>query len=429
MKYLFELSFYVYFLYVLFELIFWKRNFFLQNPFHPLVISRIFGILLLWPFVWSEEVRSYGLYLFMFVINIILLNHLFGFLFGKKKLYLQQASNFNFNNKKLFAFLLVLGWIARLQMVNSGIFYGTHVSTKIDISNASNFYFQLSQLSFYGLIGLVVFFHNIKSYILALLIIMEIIWLSITGTKLAIFQVLIPVILILLIQNRLVLSLRKISIIFFAGIFVLLIVFDFIPKYRVEVTKHVLSGDLSVNTIFSSVDSAISSDLQVNQSELGNALNERINFTGYLGRLIDNPISQDRWYGESLISSLTWYIPRIIWEEKPSISIGRWYAVNILGWDNSSRSEASITIWGDGYMNFGVIGVMLFHLFYLALFYLVYQVFLFRGGMSTYFSVLSIHIFIFSVEQNMSVILVKLQFLVVLCYLIKKWNSFNWRLN
>lgn len=52
-------------------------------------------------------------------------------------------------------------------------------------------------------------------------------------------------------------------------------------------------------------------------------------------------------------------IPRSLWPDKPGISIGAWYARTFLGWDPTSRAEAAITVWGEGYLNLGYLGVVL----------------------------------------------------------------------
>ena len=42
------------------------------------------------------------------------------------------------------------------------------------------------------------------------------------------------------------------------------------------------------------------------------------------------------------------------------MSYGHQFAVEYLGWSINSRSEAAITIFGDAYLNFGIVGVLIF---------------------------------------------------------------------
>lgn len=60
-------------------------------------------------------------------------------------------------------------------------------------------------------------------------------------------------------------------------------------------------------------------------------------------------------YGEQLLGSLLFFVPRVFWPEKP---VGSGYEMSVrLGYD---FSNISMPLLGEGYVNFGVFGVFLF---------------------------------------------------------------------
>jgi hypothetical protein len=63
-------------------------------------------------------------------------------------------------------------------------------------------------------------------------------------------------------------------------------------------------------------------------------------------------------HGATLWPAFVWFVPRWIWPDKPTMSIGGWYAVTVLGWIPGG-GEAAVTLPGDLYLNFGIFGVLL----------------------------------------------------------------------
>jgi len=109
-------------------------------------------------------------------------------------------------------------------------------------------------------------------------------------------------------------------------------------------------------------------------------------------------------YGETIWPAFVWFVPRVIWSNKPVLSIGTWYAHEILGWDPSNRSEAAITLWGEAYINFGVLGMIFAGLSLGLLFWNVYA-FLYKdlkGFFKIIIYFLFISTFILSFERNIA---------------------------
>jgi len=88
-------------------------------------------------------------------------------------------------------------------------------------------------------------------------------------------------------------------------------------------------------------------------------LYQRISYGPMLSRVIEavDRHEIDMRMGGSLWPGFVWFIPRGLWPGKPPLSIGGWYAMEVLGWTGDGRSEAAVTLPGDFYLNFGLIGV------------------------------------------------------------------------
>lgn len=62
------------------------------------------------------------------------------------------------------------------------------------------------------------------------------------------------------------------------------------------------------------------------------------------------------------------FIPRAIWPNKPTLSLGKEFAIKYLGFPSDTRTSEAITTIGDLYINFGILGVF-FGAFILGLIY------------------------------------------------------------
>jgi len=130
------------------------------------------------------------------------------------------------------------------------------------------------------------------------------------------------------------------------------------------------------------------------------------------------PRSIPYWHGASIWPAFTWFIPRIIWPDKPVLSIGSWFAKTFLNWAEDSLSEAAITIWGDAYLNFGVPGIVFISIFLGISYAYTYKRWYLRGRTALDYVIYWVFIseLIFGLEKNIAAIIGALfqQILVVL---------------
>lgn len=273
-----------------------------------------------------------------------------------------------------FLVIFFLGWVWRIYALSAGLLYGTFLATQLEVNEFGNAFGLLNGLSLLGLFGYLTFLvKNKKNRISYFLVTLEILWALISGSKIAILYVLIPVLLILVKRGWVSLSGRFLLKAALFGFVAIQFSFIGVTAYRVGVQKAVASGqDLSAAAMFDGfLEVAIgTSSRDPQESEM----RERVNWASYLGALVAREdLWRQPWFGESFIPIVTWWIPRTFWPDKPNVSIGAWYGESVLGWDYGTRSEGAITIWGDGLINFGVIGVFFVSFFWVFFSFLVYK--------------------------------------------------------
>ena len=163
------------------------------------------------------------------------------------------------------------------------------------------------------------------------------------------------------------------------GVVALQISFSLVTAYRLGVQLMVASGsELTISAIAegaaATLPAMIENTLNSSSEPAKEGVSERLNWALYFGQLLERPdLTHDAWMGSSLSPIATWWIPRAVWPSKPTVSIGAWYGEHVLGWDYDTRSEGAITIWGDGYLNFGLAGALLFPIAWIAASYFLYE--------------------------------------------------------
>jgi hypothetical protein len=414
-----------------------QKRVILNNPFQPTFVIILLSFTIFVPLAIADEIYKYPfetkLAIFYSGIAFIFINWILTKTIISKKIKTKPEESIN---KKyiLFLYLSLIGWLVRVYLIKNGIFSGSSLATNIELTSTSNFFTQLAQISLYGYLGILLFKpKNTWNKLTIILFLFEVFWFFLSGTKMALFTVLIPTLMIGHYRGWLRVSIGKFLIISILGFSVIYSSFIFIKSYRTEMAYLIVSGRVNPSAIADSVGTAFSSLLLVNSQKQSEDKNfsilydiaERVNYAAFLGRLINSPNINETWFGSSLIPSLTWVIPRALWPEKPSISVGRWYGITILGWSPNEKSEAAITIWGDGYMNFGIFGILIFIMIWALLFHLIYKKFYFNGGFSTYFAILSYQHCLFGLEQNLTVTLVKIQFAAIITFLMYKASNIN----
>lgn len=257
---------------------------------------------------------------------------------------------------RFFLLLFVAGWIWRFYAFSHGFLQGTLIGAKLDLTGSSNTYGTLNGIATTAMWGCVVFASRPRRT--WPLVGLEILWFFGTGSKAATLYILIPFLLILYRRQVIRIDGR-----FVTGIFLLLVAFGgsfvLIHGYRVAVAKQIFEvGYAELNPIRAAQEVDIGAeDFQL----LGKALTERLNFAERILIILDAESRNPRqpWLGRSYLMAFMWAIPRAVWSDKPSMSLGRFFATEYLGWGEESRSEAGITVWGEGFLNFGMVGALL----------------------------------------------------------------------
>lgn len=257
---------------------------------------------------------------------------------------------------RLFLILFLGGWLWRAYAMSAGLMYGTHLGTRLELTGASNLLGTLNAVGTLGAWGLVVFTRRIRRAWLPALL--EVAWMLVSGSKGGLLYILVPLFMILFqrgairINLRLALTLALVLAVFLGS-------FVVVHGYRVAVVKQVAAGGYESVDLVGAVG-----EIEVTAEDfelVGESLSKRLNLAErFLMILETRDERQDvTWGGESYLTGLLWFVPRSIWSEKPSMSLGRWFGVRYLGFSEDSRSEAGVTVWGEGLLNFGIVGAML----------------------------------------------------------------------
>lgn len=271
---------------------------------------------------------------------------------------------------RFFLGLCLAGWAWRVYAFSSGLLYGTFIGTRLELSGASNVLGSLNALAGTGMWGYAVFSSRLRWAIP--LAVAETIWLFMTGSKGAILYILFPLLMVLHRKGAINIDRRfVVGMVFllfgFLGSFVL------VHGYRVAVAKQIAKSGY---TEFRAVDAF--SDIEIDMEDVrlvGNSVSERLNLAERYLLIAErhHAESEEVWAGRSYLVAFLWYIPRSIWPDKPSMSLGRWFATEYLGWGDESRSEAGVTVWGEALLNFGLIGALIIPGLWIVFLHVIYR--------------------------------------------------------
>lgn len=322
-----------------------------------------------------------------------------------------------------FVAIYILGWIWRLYALRQGLLYGTLLATQLELTPYSNAVGILNKLGFLALIGIGVFAKS--SRLIIPVAILEIGWAAIAGSKGAVLQVAIPL-LVILYQRRIIKEITKLRFrtILTGAILGLLVVlsFSFVDAYRAASQRIIMYEGLARFSPMRALrEVQFSKVFRINSAKLINRSTLLSTHFAYLLEA-DHLKELKRWSGESLLPLITWFIPRAIWPGKPQVSRGRWYATEILGWSFGTRSEAAITLWGDAYMNFGWAGVFLVSLTWIAITFFIYEFSVSKRPWGLVF-LGTVYMHLLALEQNIAVPLVNIMqtgLLVMLLYFVSR---------
>jgi hypothetical protein len=187
-----------------------------------------------------------------------------------------------------------------------------------------------------------------------------------------------------------------------------LLVFHALDTLR---SRHMQSG-FDIEALAETIGQTDTGGIQQSQERLI----QRVAYGGFLADIIgvvDGGVL-DQQHGATLWPGLLWFIPRSVWPSKPVLSIGRWYADDVLNW-GSGASEAAVTVPGDFYLNFGAEGVFIGMLVYGAVLRLLYDRLVVNGHtiMGCCLFVPIFMTFALTLERNLSAIMGEAGLLVV----------------
>ena len=400
----------------------WSKHGLFDDPFHPYLAYRLLllvtmvmqiPILIMQGVGFSEE--TYITILFTtisFTATMDILTYLAP--------HLMRIPTFNFIRGyhpkfcDFFLFMYVMGWFWRVFALSKDLLYGTYLAAQYEVVAIGNLVGILNSLNLTSLFGFVIFNKSRKqSFLVYLMILLELIWGIISGSKAAIIYVFLPLIFIYFHKSRI--SLRWIVVVLLCLSLVFL--FPLISNYRLLVQMQVAKGEnLSFRTIVKSIGAIF--NYKNSKILLGNSITiansseiiERLSWAKFYGALLERPdLIQNKWYGKSYLPIFVWWIPRALWSDKPLVSVGAWYGWKVLGWSYNSRSEGAITIWGDAVMNFGFFGLIFVQFVWILLAFFLYRLGLSLGGWGLLFLASVYMRLLGGLEQNVAVPLVAFQ--------------------
>jgi hypothetical protein len=336
----------------------------ITQPFSPVVLYKIITFVGIFVnivtdtsyFNNSENTTSIA---FLGLIFLILIDFV-GYLFNKNALASYNCSSMQFSERKnasmIFFSIYVIGWFWRIYAISHGLLYGTNLGTRLELTNYSNLLGTLNSLSTICFWGMYVFSAKVKR--LAPLFMLEIVWMAVSGSKSSTAIMLVSWLFVEFIRGTWRVNNRSV-IIGSLVVIVSILSFSVIHQYRIESQRIIIASGYQS---FSPIDAFRNINMQdVSGLAVINGVSDRLNLGWRFSHVVTavDRGHTDLWYGESFHGLLYLFIPRALWPNKPKFSIGRWFAEKCLGWEEDSRAEAGITMWGEGYLNFGFIGALL----------------------------------------------------------------------
>jgi len=342
-------------------------------------------------FFTPSQISGRWLTVALLYITIGLLSMWFGYTFGgagKVRRPRHPASNLLAYRSRYLArpsvilALYMLGFAARLYSIKKGL-YG-YVSNLSLFETSLAFQQWLAVASMLTKIALTIAWIEILSNkmnrlgrgLFYCLILIEVFFGLVSGMKGAVIGVLFPIVFLYYYFKRR-LPWKLIG----ATVIVLALLIPINASYR----DMVALGKIDTRSIASPLSGVVSATFKAfSSAQSTNLLRQdvdwfvrRFSFLHSINAIINQtPQKQPFWYGRYYwqIPALV-FIPRAVWVNKPCLNYGKWFAITYLGYPQETRTSVAVTLVGDLYLNFGVVGVIL-GMFLLGLcFYFLYQKF------------------------------------------------------
>lgn len=251
----------------------------------------------------------------------------------------------------------------------------------------------------------------------------EVGWAFLSGWKGAFIPLIgIPLIAYHYLRQRL--SIRRILLPATVGILILIfVIFPVITEYRVIIWKE--GSVVSVGEFLSHMGIVHDklrgySRSEFQQISLRPFMNRMVGLDSFSMILMKTPEAVDFQMGGTLRYFFIAWIPRVLWEEKPLIDTGRWFAENFFNQPPGISNSMAIMNIGELYLNFHVLGIIL-GMFFLGIIYKIAYLYFVKYSKASAISVL-LYIFVFfgliNIEGSITTILVSLLHTLFLLILI-----------
>ncbi len=261
------------------------------------------------------------------------------------------------------------GWIWRVYAVRHGLVYGTMLAPGLEVTPYSNLLGTLGQVSTLAFAGVLVFSRQLC--LITLLLLLEIGWKWIGGSKAGSFYVVLPALMVLHARGLFRLNTRGVALFAlmvpaFLGSFVL------IHEYRRASQRMLLDSHFTEFDPITAARNMQAGGMSVNEAV--DNLARRLSWAEGLTTIMSGMEAKNvgSLNGRSYLRCMDWMVPRAVWQDKPEVSMGSWYARTFLGWALSTRSEAEITVWGEAFLNCGMVGALLIPAIWLIILQAIY---------------------------------------------------------
>lgn len=329
-----------------------------------------------------------------------------------KRIFSSKNNKYILHSGIILIFLYIIGIIGRVLNINIFGFQGSAFkaadSPFLERLPYANLIVSFSTLSTYIFALYTIISFKIKRHytIVALMAILEILFIFLGGWKSAI----IPILFILFISYNYIvkkIKLRNATVLVILFIFIIILIFPVITRYRSSVVNiYREEGILSINKLVN-----IAPKIDIQYRNINTAFWSVCNRIGGIDSLIVL-IKRLECYkmGETIFPIFSFFVPRVLWHSKPALSIGNVFAVEFLGWDPRYKSQAAVMQIGDLYWNFGIIGIIIG----MFIFGVLYRSFYFYLIVRQKDSLIAIFFYVFcmlnfqNIEGNIAIVIAKL---------------------
>jgi oligosaccharide repeat unit polymerase len=142
------------------------------------------------------------------------------------------------------------------------------------------------------------------------------------------------------------------------SLLLIVFMFPFVAQYRSIIGyQYYVTGDIDILGAMKGFISLLSSGKIDILDGIHQTMNRNADIVPVAAIIRDTPRYIDFQYGRTYLGLLFFFIPRVIWPEKPSLLTAVWTTERYLGINPYNYSIAPTTLFGEFYLNFGELGV------------------------------------------------------------------------